>query len=270
MPLLQAIRKKYPQHKYAINAVMLGDTRNLAWSNLGLWQTAQCYSDAGQALAEHLAQLIHLNSKDRLLDLACGQGASIELWNKKYNIQNISAVELQPECVNHLQNHAPFLNSILCDSFLNLTSSTFPQKFDAVLCIDAAYHVVLNTFLSAIQNVLAVHGRLGFHTLMLHDHFFDLTLVQQKKYMFLLKAADVNLRHLMCKNKLQCTIMKHGFSQVFIQDLSENVLQGFANYIDKGQLNLTGLDGFKIKITAKLCAKLFRDGWIRYVAIAVQ
>jgi cyclopropane fatty-acyl-phospholipid synthase-like methyltransferase len=247
---------------------MLGDDRALAWSNLGLWQAGDNYRHACQALAMHLADSIDLNSKDIVLDLACGQGASLELWYKNYKIQNIHAVELQQSHVLRIQQHATFLNSIRCDSFLNLNSNSFSQKFSAVLCIDAAYHVNLNSFLDSVKQVMQPQGRLAFHTLILSEAFLNLNIWQQKKYAYVLKAADVNLDHLMTQDGLKSTIMQHGFQQVQIEDLSEQVLGGFADYIQRADLVLTGLDGIKIKMTAKLCRKLYQDGFVRYVAVA--
>lgn len=266
--MFQALHAQLLQHKYAINTAMLGDENALAWSNLGLWQAGDGYRTACQALAMQLAHAINLNSNDILLDLACGQGASLSLWYHYYKIQNISAVELQAQHVQHIQTHATFLNSILCDSFLNLNSNSFSQKFTAVVCIDAAYHVNLNSFLTAVQQVLQPQGRLAFHTLVLSDHFLNLNAWQQKKYAYLLKAADVNLKDLMTQNELHSTIMQHDFQQVTVTDLSAQVLAGFADFVAASNLNLVGLDGLKIKMTARLCQKLWQDGLVRYVAVA--
>ena len=266
--MFQALQAQLRQHKYAINTAMLGDTQRLAWSNLGLWQAGDHYRDACQALAMHLADSIDLNSNDILLDLACGQGASLALWNNNYKIQNISAVELQANHVAALKIHAPFLNSILCDSFLNLNAHTFGQTFSAVLCIDAAYHVNLRSFISAVKQVMQPKARLAFHTLLLSDAFLNLNTWQQKKYAYLLKAADINLENLMTQDGLHSTIMQHGFTQVQVEDLSEQVLAGFAHFVASNDLTLSGLDGFKIKMTAKLCQRLWQDGLVRYVAVA--
>lgn len=266
--MFQALHAQLLQHKYAINSAILGDKNALAWSNLGLWQVGDSYRTACQALAVDLAQSIDLNSNDTLLDLACGQGASLNLWHDYYKIQDISAVELQAQHVQQIKIHTPFLNSILCDSFLNLNSNSFSQKFSAVLCIDAAYHVNLNSFLYSVRQVMRPKARLAFHTLMLSDDFFKLTAWQQRKYAYLLKSADVNLKDLMTQNKLHSTTMQHYFQQVQIRDLSTQVLAGFAKFVAQEDLVLTGLDGFKIKMTAKLCQKLWQDGLVRYVAVA--
>ncbi len=58
-----------------------------------------------------------------------------------------------------------------------------------------------------------------------------------------------------------------------ICDLSEEVLQGFAKYFHKLQQlppQTTDLDAFKIRMTAKLCAKLYADGWVKYVQISAK
>ena len=105
MKWLQAIQTKQPQHKYAINAAMLGDHNELAWSNLGYWNhTHDSYPQACRQLAIHLATAINLNSKDKLLDLGCGKGASLVLWHEHFKVQHIEAVELQAACVDNIQN----------------------------------------------------------------------------------------------------------------------------------------------------------------------
>ena len=171
------------QHKYAINAQQLGDDAALPWSNLGYWDDANSsYPEACRQLADQLAQAVHLDANDRLLDLGCGQGASLLHWQQHYQLKDIEAVELQPACVMHIQKHLPHLSAIHQQSFLNLEQIPFQRKFDVVLCIDAAYHSNLNLFLDSVASVLNSNGRLGFHYLMLSDKWLKLNSLQQKKY----------------------------------------------------------------------------------------
>lgn len=270
MKWLQAIQNKFPQHKYAINAKLLGDEAECAWTNLGYWDDASSsYSLACQQLAEHLAQAVQLQSQDRVLDLGCGQGASLKYWLEHYQIQDLEAVELQQNCVNKIQEHIPF-NTIHCQSFLDLQQIPFKNHFDVVMCIDAAYHSDLNLFLSSANSVLNHKGRLGFHYLMLSEqaHSFQ----KKIKYTWLLKAADVNFAHLKKQVQIQQLMQQQGFDTVQIHDISEQVLLGFSDYIAKQSLHVQqrGMDHFKIQMTAKLCRILFRDGVIKYVQISAQ
>ena len=271
MKWLQAIRQQFPQHKYAINAKQLGDDAPLAWSNLGYWEDAtSSYPEACAQLADQLAQAIDLKSTDRLLDLGCGQGASLLHWQQHYQVQHIGAVELQSSCVRQIQQHLPQLAAIYQQSFLNLHQLPFRQHFDVVLCIDAAYHCNLNSFLHAVSPVLNKKGRLGMHYLILSEQWRNLTAVQKQKYKWLLKAADVNLDDLMMESDLKQTLQSYGLAEIKIRDLSKSVLLGFADYVQHLPQHSTGLDGFKIRTTAKLCHKLYEDGLIKYVQITAQ
>ncbi|MCO4302489.1 SAM-dependent methyltransferase, partial [Acinetobacter baumannii] len=68
----------------------------------------------------------------------------------------------------------------------------FKQRFDVVLCIDAAYHSHLNSFLDSVTPILNSKGRLGFHYLMRADSCHNMTMLKEQKHRYLLKAADVS------------------------------------------------------------------------------
>lgn len=271
MKWLQAIRQHFIQHKYAINAKQLGDDAALAWSNLGYWDDAtSSYPEACRQLADQLAQAVHLSSADKLLDLGCGQGASLALWQQQYQLQYIEAVELQSHCVTHIQKHLPQLAAIHQQSFLNLKQIQFKVAFDVVLCIDAAYHSNLNSFLASVCAVLNAKGRLGFHSLILSEKWSALTILQKQKYNWLLKSADVNLDDLMTQSVLKQTLQRYDFSEIAVVDLSQAVLHGFSHYIQQSPSSHLGLDAVKIQLTAKLCHKLYVDGLVQYVQISAK
>lgn len=274
MKWLQAIRQKLPRHKYAINAKQLGDDAEFAWSNLGYWEDApSSYPAACRQLADQLAQAVALTSNDRLLDLGCGQGASLLYWKQHYRVQHIEAVELQASCVIQIQKYFPEITAIYPQSFLNLKQISFKQRFDVVLCIDAAYHSNLNSFLDSVDSVLNSKGRLGFHYLILSEQWPNLNGLQQQKYKWLLKAADVNLEHLMTASELEQTLQHHDFSDIEIRDISKAVLYGFANYVQHLQQSpkqSRSVDAFKIRMTAKLCQQLYQDGLLNYVQISAK
>ena len=279
MKLFQAFRQRLPEHKYAINAALLGDTSLLPWSNLGYWQAGQQdYVAACQALADHLAKTIHLNSKDKLLDLGCGQGASLLHWQQHYQVQYLAGVELQKACVTKIQQHLPELNAIYHASFLRLKEIRFPHKFDAVVCLDAAYHNSVPSLLEQVAPVLNSNARIGFHHLALSERWKTLNSFQKRKYQLLLKSADVNLNNLMTAGALYECLDKFEFTDIQIEDFSEQVFAGFARYVQQDlnskdsdqSVKASKLDKFKIQMTAKLCWKLFEEGVVRYVQISAK
>ncbi len=256
-------------HKYAIDASSLGDNGELAWTNLGFWKNTQNYREACCQLADHLARAVNLNSKDHLLDLGCGQGASLLHWLQHYQPKSLSAVDLQAQCVNKIQRLIPEVSQIFCGSFLNLKQFEFKQSLDVVLCIDAAYHSSLNSFLNSVTPVLNSNARLGFHYLMKADSCQNMTVLQEQKYRYLLKAADVVWDNLPNEKTLRNALEQQGFVDIQIEDLSEQVLLGFSQYIhnQQEQNQSRGLANFKIQMTAKLCQQLYQAGYVRYIQI---
>ena len=266
----QALIEKVIGHKYAIDAKRLGDDSLLAWSNLGYWQGQQHnYPLACQNLAHQIAASVQLKSTDRVLDLGCGRGASLLHWLHHYHIEELSAVELQKDCIQTIQKELPQVE-IHCGSFLNLKSLHFLNLFDVVLCIDAAYHSELNLFLDSVSSVLNSKGRIAFHYLMWSDDWQHCSYLQKQQYRCLLKAADVTWRQLMNGQQLSQTLAQHGFKDIVIQDFSEPVLNGFAQYIEKRPAQNRYFDFAQLKIgmTAKLCRRFYQDGLVRYVQVS--
>jgi len=266
---VRAALSKLIPHKYAIDASSLGDDGELAWTNLGFWKNTQNYREACCQLADHLAQAVNLNSKDHLLDLGCGQGASLLHWFQHYQPKSLSAVDLQAQCVNKIQKIIPEINQIYSGSFLNLKQFEFKQSFDVVLCIDAAYHSNLNSFLNSVTQVLNSNARLGFHYLMKADSCQNMTVLQEQKYRYLLKVADVVWDNVPNEKTLRNALEQQGFTDIQIEDLSEPVLLGFSQYIQnqQEQNQSRGLANFKIQMTAKLCQQLYQAGYVRYIQI---
>ncbi|WP_151979915.1 SAM-dependent methyltransferase [Acinetobacter guerrae] len=268
MKLFHVLTAKLP-HKYAINAARLGDTRSLAWSNLGYWENTTDYKTACCQLADQLANAVQLTAKDQLIDVGCGQGASLQHWIENYHVQHISAIDIQANHIQQIRQQLPQLDHIQQGSFLDLNQLYLPEAFDVILCIDAAYHSDLNSFLNAVEPVLHAQGRLGFHYLVLSEKWQQLSVLQKQKYYYLLKAADVDLNHLGSLQMTRHQLKQHGFTKIESIDLTESVFGGFARFIaSSGNHKMADLAQLKIQATAKLCNYLNQEGIIRYMQIS--
>lgn len=59
------------------------------------------------------------------------------------------------------------------------------------------------------------------------DSCHNMTMLQEQKHRYLLKAADVTWNTLLTEEILRTTLEQQGFTDIQIEDLSEQVLLGF-------------------------------------------
>ena len=135
-----------------INHSILGDAHAQAWSNLGLWQTGQTdYRTAAQALALQLAEQMRLQAASSLLDVACGYGASLNVWHEM-GIREITGLEPQTACVQAWQTDHRF--QCWHDSMQNISLLSQGQPFEAIIAIDAAYNFSFSDSISLETGIL--------------------------------------------------------------------------------------------------------------------
>lgn len=299
------------QSKFAIDSRLLGDPHTLAWSNLGFWQmphyennsyqdnsrqhkpqhqiqqsendAAIDYIKACENLAHVVGEAAQLRSTDQLLDLGCGQGASLQYWQNAFSVQHITAFELQTTCVEKIKQAAlPQLDAIYQASFSQfpLPAAHLYHAFDAVVCVDAAYHAPLADFLAVNQAALKPGGRMAFTSL--------IRPVKPKKTVFVVsplkqyfnkqmrQLTSIPPQHLYTEQDVIKILSNSGFADIQIRHLDQPVLAGFAQYTQRQPLALnrhnmnkhTFAAWLKISLTAKLCAFLYQHQLIHYSIVS--
>ncbi|RYY78163.1 MAG: class I SAM-dependent methyltransferase [Moraxellaceae bacterium] len=281
---LQKILPKPAKHHFAIASTLLGDPNLLAWSNLGFWQNTgddqniRDYQVACAQLAKQIGLAANLQPHDHVLDLGCGQGASLKYWTKQFGIQHLSAFEIQPACIARIQAaNLPQLNGIYQAAFdqLPLPNDNLEHAFDAVLCVDAAYHARLADFLAVNSAALKPQGRIAFTTLSKSKRWPLASLLNKTLTLKLLNMAYVPAQNLLHHEEIMTTLQHAEFTDIRLQVLDQQVLAGFANYIQqlappKTLMLAAKTDWLKIKMTARLCSFLAKHGLIHYVLVSAR
>ena len=252
-----------------INHSILGDARTQAWSNLGLWRSGQSdYRTAAQALALLLAEQMSLQAASSLLDVACGYGASLNVWHE-LGIADITGLEPQTACVQAWQTDPRF--HCWHDTMQNLGQRAQGKSIDAIIAIDAAYQWDLQLWLQQAHAALCPNGRLGFHFLLLADDFAQRPVWKRLYTRALLRMVGV--KSYLTQNQLQAALNAHvhqPWSEVSITDLSAEVLGGFGRYALRLPNSPLDFDHLKIQATGHLCRYLHRQKSVRYVSISMQ
>lgn len=258
--------------RYAIATDLLAAQPEPPWSNLGDWSGCSDYVSACRQLARRHGEAIALGAGDRLLDLACGAGASLHLWHQDFAVSELIALDLQAARVAQLRASAP--PGLLAAHHarfdrLPLPAGLAPASCAAAICIDAAYHADSpEAFVDFAAAALKPGGRLAFSTLLLPSrqapHGNDL----------LLRLAGVPAANLRDAEAMRALLAARGWQDIVITPLPE-VLGGFADFVTRRTRELPlsrrlSSAWLKIALTARLCRRLHDGGALRYSLISAR
>jgi microcystin synthetase protein McyJ len=135
------------------------------WLNLGYWEHARTYPEAGAALARRLADAARLSPGDRVLDAGFGFGEQDILWVSEYDVAHITGVNVTSLHVEVAQKRARARG--LGDRLdLRLGSATeLPlddASVDKVVALESAFHFdSREDFFREALRVLVPGGRLA-------------------------------------------------------------------------------------------------------------
>lgn len=212
-----------------------------------------------------------------MLELACGFGAGIDLWREGFGVSHIRALELRHACVAALQHKLPAQHDIeVCQGRFDspLPAPLCEQRFDAVLCVDAAYHArSLEDFLATATEALAEAGCLVFSTLVWADS--SSSAWRRALARPLLRAAGIPSGSLVSDDGLRALLLRHDLHELKFERLTEDVLPGFHRWVTQRHAQLPQLQRLsaawlKIRGAAMLCAYLHRHRLVDYLLVSAR
>ena len=237
------------------------------WSNLGDWSQAGSYQEACRHLAERIGKAAHLKTGDRVLDIACGFGASLDLWVATFGADRVDAVEFRSSCVVAInQRRAASAGMAVVGDMRNYWKDhPFPRgAYDAVVSVDAAYHFgSLRPFISLAAATLHPGGRLAFTTILRKP---DATVPLLLK--MALRLARVNAQHILLQDELSNELAQGGFDLCNIEILDTQVLNGFEKFVAQRSPAIFSPRWWQISGTARLCRSLLQT--YHYVLVSAE
>jgi len=188
--------------------ILYGDTQ---YRNIGYWdRTTLSQDQASERLQDTLLDFIPEKS-GRILDVACGMGASTRRLLNHYPAENIWAINISEKQIESTRNNAPGCNA----QVMNAVDMEFDNDFfDSILCIEAAMHFeTRQKFLEESFRVLKTGGRL-----VLSD-----ILVTSRKRLAQLPMYHSPDNHIETIEHYYELLSAAGFSSIVINDESKNV-----------------------------------------------
>lgn len=252
--------------EFAIATALL-DGQDSGWSNLGLWPAAD-YAAACEILAHGVARAAALDHRDRVLELACGQGAGLALWHRQYGVSVVAGLDGQSAAVRAARERLPGV-AVAEGRFdvWPLPGALSGSTFTAVLCVDAAYHAASPAaFAGVAARSLEAGGRLAFTTLLQGEAWKHGGLAAR------LLAACLRLARVPVvadESAWRRTLDEAGMQDVRVRHLDATVLNGFAEFVDTRAAGLPMSarltpGWLKIRFTAALCRYAQRHRLLHY------
>jgi SAM-dependent methyltransferase len=208
------------------------------WGNLGLWPPAPTdgaksmdqadYAGACRALALAVGQTAGLQRGDHVLSLACGAGEELRLWTGEFGAARVLGIERDPTaaaraqalCAGDARIHVACRPALPLDSL-----AADGARFDAIVCVDAAYHLSpRGALLAGAARLLRPGGRLALADLTLQDR--PSPLLRGAARLCGVPAADL----LPLPAQVQ-RLQALGFADVQARALDDAVLGGFARFV---------------------------------------
>ncbi|HEY0837827.1 MAG TPA: methyltransferase domain-containing protein [Azospirillum sp.] len=191
-----------------IMGMLLGGTE---YRNIGYWdETTKTQNQASERLQDALLDFIPEKS-GRILDVACGMGASTRRLLNHYPPENVWAINISEKQVASTRKNAPGCNAMV----MNAVDLRFEDAFfDAVLCIEAAFHFeTRRAFLEGARRVLKDGGRL-----VLSDVLF--TSPKRLEQYPVLPGPE---NHIATAGEYEALLADVGFRDIVVKDVSREV-----------------------------------------------
>jgi MPBQ/MSBQ methyltransferase len=187
--------------------------------NFGYWDAhATSQREASEALVDELVDRIP-NKGGRILDVACGPGASTRRLMRTYAPDMITGINISDAQLAEARRRAPGCTFQRMDA----TRLDFPAAhFDAVICVEAAFHFdTRDTFLGEALRVLKPGGSLVLSDMLFRDFMRPIgELGQVPRANFAPDIASFRAR-----------FAGAGFEAIHVQDATRACLGGFRRHL---------------------------------------
>jgi SAM-dependent methyltransferase len=132
VPLLDVFYREFYQDPL-FNAFYRGS----GYANFGYWDANIADpAAAGDRLVEKLLEFLP-ERRGKILDVACGHGASTKYLSRFFKARNITGIGIVPAQIESARQRAPKCRFTVMDA---TTLDFRADRFDVVICVEAAFH----------------------------------------------------------------------------------------------------------------------------------
>nr|AAV97875.1 OnnG [symbiont bacterium of Theonella swinhoei] len=219
IPLTDEINSFYDHQFYSQDSIfglLLGDTK---FRNIGYWdETTPDQNAAAEKLQDMLLEMIP-EKTGRILDVACGMGASTRRLAELYSPENVWAINISEKQIESTRENAKGCHV----QVMSAVEMTFDNDFfDTIMCIEAAFHFeTRRKFFDDSLRVLKQGGRL-----VLSDTLF--TSKERLEQSSIFPSPE---NHIDTLEEYRQVMEEAGFRNIVVKDVSKNVWEAHFLYV---------------------------------------
>lgn len=217
------------------------------WGNLGFWENTDDYSQACRQLAQKVGDAAQLNQQSDLLDVGFGCGDQLILWKDHYQVNTISGVNTSQAQVGLAQKklRKADINAFLHHYDHRAIENQSDRCFSHVLSVDAAYFFdERELWFKQAHRVLKPEGKLIVTDLLMPNQPKDL--LQEFIMRCLLWLCGIPKDNVITVDAYIKQLEAAGFNNIHTEDISAEVMDGFAQWLPKYRQQFEGIKDFPI------------------------
>lgn len=238
-PKYHSIAEMYEEKDLGASSLFAGGFINFGYWNSPL-QNPQISSEerieSERNLYRHILKKLSITTKDKVLEVGCGQGEGTSLIFTEFQPREIHGIDFSPVQITRAKNRHQFLlknsGNNLRFRIGNAIKIPYPQaRFNKVISIEAAQHFSnLDKFCNEAFRVLKPNGQLVVAT------FFATSKNSSNLLPTIIQTIADGIDYAIPIYEFKKTLQNAGFEKIEIESIGKNVWQGFDQWISQGEL----------------------------------
>ena len=195
-------------------------------------------------MAQKIQAIASLHDKETILDIGVGTGTQVAYWlHNNKNIKKIVAVEKEKTLARSLSDR--FSNStvvkVVCADASNLTPEDATScEFDAIICLDCAYHFQSRrSFLYKVPQLLRRGG--SFAAVDLVATSYTPWTLRWLAQLAVAVCSGIHCQNVVPANVYRADLIEAGLRDIVMEDISSEVFLPLSRFAWAGALD-DGLD----------------------------
>ncbi|KAJ3281100.1 hypothetical protein HK104_000217 [Borealophlyctis nickersoniae] len=287
-----SVQPRQLQYSYGLDHALLNLRIDSLWLNMGFWKDTTEFPEACRALAKLVADNARIENGCRIMDFGYGCGDQDLFICDSYppsTVVGVTSERIQARVAHRRIEKAGYADRVHLyvgdaidpSTWRSVLKDASPPsdlvsdgRFDAVMSLDSCYHYKTRfSFFALASSLLRPGGRLSCTDIILGSG--NMSAATRLSLRAGLAVAGVPWENIVSETDYKKSAKEAGFSEVDVEDISENVFPGLRNFLHRQRADVGGLVDTNRKWrqymgTSKLLSWVHKNKLLRFVLVSAR